>query len=65
MGNPVVYFEIGGADRDALLRFYSELFGWGLEDLAPGGYTRIDTRAGRGVIGGIGRSTDGTAWATF
>jgi predicted enzyme related to lactoylglutathione lyase len=65
MGDPVVYFEIGGADRDAVLRFYSELFGWALEDLAPGGYTLIDTRAGLGIIGGIGRSTDGTSWATF
>src|SRR6516225_5819088 len=57
MGNPVVYFEIGGADRDTLLRFYAEL--------APGGYTLIDTRAGLGIIGGIGRNTDGTSWSTF
>lgn len=65
MGNPVIYFEIGAADRDALLRFYSELFDWGLEDLAPGSYTLIDPRAGLGIIGGIGSSRDGTPWATF
>jgi len=65
MGNPVVYFEIGGADDDTLRRFYSELFGWGLESLPPGGYTVVDTRAGAGINGGIGRSSDGTPWSTF
>jgi predicted enzyme related to lactoylglutathione lyase len=33
MGQPVVYFEIVGKDREALRSFYSELFGW---DIAPG-----------------------------
>jgi predicted enzyme related to lactoylglutathione lyase len=28
MGNPVVRFEIGAADDQALARFYAELFGW-------------------------------------
>jgi hypothetical protein len=25
----------------------------------------VDTRAGAGINGGIGRSSDGTPWATF
>ena len=31
MANPVVHFEIGAADDQQLLRFYGELFGWGLQ----------------------------------
>ena len=31
MANPVVHFEIGAADDQQLLRFYEELFGWGLQ----------------------------------
>jgi len=65
VGNPVVYFEIGAADDAALKRFYSTLFGWSLEQLASGGYSSVDTRAGAGINGGIGRSTDGAPWVTF
>src|ERR1051326_1557425 len=65
MGNPVVFCEIGAADEAALKRFYSELFGWGLEEPPTGGYNMVDTRAGAGINGGIGRSTDGNPWATF
>jgi uncharacterized protein len=65
MGNPVVHFEIGAADDTALQHFYSELFGWGLQPIPPGGYTLVDTRAGSGINGGIGRSSDGTPWAAF
>src|SRR5438067_13501598 len=65
MGNAVVYFEIGAADPEPLRRFYSDLFGWNLERLPSGGYTSIDTGAGAGLNGGIGRSNDGAPWATF
>lgn len=65
MGNPVVFFEIGADDYAAVERFYSELFGWGMQQLPGGGYTLIDTRSGMGITGGIGRSLDGTPWATF
>jgi uncharacterized protein len=65
MGYPVVYFEIGADDNESLKRFYSELFGWRLESLPPGGYTMIDTAASAGLNGGIGHSSDGTPWATF
>jgi predicted enzyme related to lactoylglutathione lyase len=64
MGSPVVRFEIGAADDQALARFYGELFGWGLRAVADG-YTLVDTRGGTGINGGIGRSQSGAPWATF
>jgi predicted enzyme related to lactoylglutathione lyase len=62
--NPVVRFEIGAADDRRLVRFYGELFGWGLQAVADG-YTVVDTRGGGGINGGIGRSQSGEPWATF
>jgi uncharacterized protein len=62
--NPVVRFEIGAADDQPLVRFYGELFGWGLQAVADG-YTVVDTRGGGGINGGIGRSRSGEPWATF
>src|SRR5262249_22310923 len=64
MGNAVVYFEVGAADEAALKRFYAELFDWQIEPFG-GNYSSIDTRAGSGINGGIGRSSDGTPWASF
>ena len=66
MGHPVVHFEVGGPEDEPLVRFYGELFGWGLRRV-PGGifYTLVDTRGGAGVNGGIGRSATGEPWATF
>ena len=64
MGNPVVRFEVGAADHQPLVRFYGELFGWDLRELSEG-YTAIDTRGGRGINGGVGRSNSGEPWASF
>jgi uncharacterized protein len=66
MGNPVVHFEVGGPADEPLVRFYEELFGWGMRRV-PGGifYTLVDTRGGAGVNGGIGRSATGEPWSTF
>jgi predicted enzyme related to lactoylglutathione lyase len=64
MGQQVVYFEIGSADKPQLVNFYRELFGWRAQELGEG-YTMVDTAAGSGLNGGIGRSSDGTPWATF
>jgi predicted enzyme related to lactoylglutathione lyase len=64
MGNPVVRFEIGAADDQPLVRFYGELFGWDLRAVTEE-YTLVDTRGGRGINGGIGRSQTGEPWATF
>ena len=64
MANSVVRFEVGAADPQPLVRFYAELFGWDLETIGPG-YTLVDTRGGRGLTGGVGRSNTGDPWATF
>ena len=50
MGNPVVRFEIGAADDQALTRFYGELFGWPLQAVADG-YTLVDTMERAGAPG--------------
>ena len=65
MGNPVVHFEIIGADPDQLRDFYGQLFGWEFDvggPVAPsvsaaGRYGFTDTGAGgtgAGIPGGIG-----------
>jgi predicted enzyme related to lactoylglutathione lyase len=65
MGNAVVHFEIGGPDDQALVTFYDELFGWGMQGFSGGGYTLVDTRGGGGINGGIGKSQTGEPWSTF
>jgi len=56
MGNPVVQFEIMGADGEALERFYGGLFGWSIQPVEEtgGGYRLVFTEGGRGIDGGIG-----------
>jgi uncharacterized protein len=54
MADPVVHFELMGTDREALGRFYAELFGWHPQDVPEPPYTLIDTHAGGGINGGIG-----------
>jgi predicted enzyme related to lactoylglutathione lyase len=64
MGNRIAYFEVGSSDFETLVGFYRELFGWRLQ-AAGDGYALIDTRAGGGVNGGIGRSRTGDPWVAF
>jgi uncharacterized protein len=64
MGHRIAYFELGSRDHRQLVDFYRELFGWQLQD-AGDTYATVDTRAGRGLGGGIGRSSDGTPWVSF
>ena len=56
MGNAVVHFEVSAPDDEPLVAFYGKVFGWELRAFPGGGYTLIDTRAGGGINGGIGRS---------
>lgn len=65
MGNAVVHFEVSAPDDEPLVAFYGKVFGWELHDFPGGGYTLIDTRAGGGINGGIGRSPAGGPWSTF
>jgi predicted enzyme related to lactoylglutathione lyase len=64
MGNPVVHFEIIGAEPRALRSYYAELFGWDFdmstpvagEVSEPNNYGFIDPDAGTGggIPGGVG-----------
>ncbi|MDQ3724089.1 MAG: VOC family protein [Actinomycetota bacterium] len=58
MGQPVVHFEIIGADGPALHSYYSELFGWEIDASNPMNYGIVaragNTNAdGAGIGGGI------------
>ena len=57
MANPVVYFEIGGRGAEGLKEFYSELFGWNIDEVgaasaAGSPYWFIQGEDG-GIPGGI------------
>lgn len=41
MGNPVVFVEIQGQDRDVLIPFYEALFGWPVDTSRPDGYAIV------------------------
>jgi len=56
----VIHFEIVGKDGPALQRYYSDLFGWAINNDFPGGYGMTDA-AVTGPIVGIGTSPDGGA----
>lgn len=65
MGNRVVHFEMNGPDGEALQRFYADLFGWGMRKMTDWDYWLVDTRAGKGINGGIGQAQDGKSSITF
>jgi len=54
MPDPVLHFELQSTMADQLHGFYSELFGWKIDADNPMNYGIVDTRAGRGINGGIG-----------
>jgi hypothetical protein len=65
MPNPVVHFEIVGKDREAMQKFYSDLFDWKLDTNNPDDYGMVD-HEGQGIAGGIGGTADGApGHATF
>lgn len=51
MSNPVVHFQIGGKNAAALRGFYSEVFGWEVDEPTPIGAIRTNT--GTGIDGGV------------
>ncbi len=59
----VIHFEITGKDAKGLQRYYSDLFGWALDDNHPGGYGMTDP-AKTGVVIGVGGSALMAARAT-
>lgn len=65
MPNPVVHFEVVGKNREAIQKFYSDLFDWKLDTNNPDDYGMVDTE-GEGIAGGIGGTPDGApGHATF
>jgi predicted enzyme related to lactoylglutathione lyase len=60
MAKPVVgWFEVTGKDGPGLQSFYSELFGWKVNDAGDGsGYGLVEAGE-KGIAGGIGASQDG------
>lgn len=63
-GTPVDWFEVLGADAARTQTFYTELFGWKLNDSGFPAYGLVDTDAGgRGIEGGLGAGGD-DRWAT-
>ena len=65
MAYPVTFFEVLGQDVDKLGRFYAAAFGWKLAEPSGTGYRLVDTAAGHGIPGGIGKAQNGSGWATF
>ena len=63
MGNPVTWFKVVGKDGAALQRFYSEAFGWELQD-AGMGYGMM-TQPEEGIGGGVGQAPEGSGHVTF
>ena len=49
MAHPVVHFEIGCRDIGKTAKFFSELFGWGIQTNGPAG--TIETGSGGGISG--------------
>ena len=58
MGNAVTWFEVVGKDGPALQKFYSDAFGWQLQDPANMGYGML-TEPDKGIGGGVGQAQDG------
>ena len=49
MSHPVVHWEIGGTDPDALSGFYEKLFGWSMADVDRS-YTSPGSQGRRQVV---------------
>jgi predicted enzyme related to lactoylglutathione lyase len=60
MANPVVHFEVIGADGAKLQQFYTQLFDWKLNVVEPGNYGLLE-RGDGGIGGGIAASDDSNA----
>jgi uncharacterized protein len=62
MGQPVVHFEIIGADPERLRNYYGELFGWDFDTSGgvaesiseAGNYGFVQNHDGAGIPGGVG-----------
>jgi hypothetical protein len=64
MANPVTWFELNGTDPEQASKFYSELFGWHTQWMPESSYAMIDTHAGKGINGGLGKTQQGQSPAS-
>ncbi len=53
-GEAVTWFEILGSDAERTQKFYSELFGWTIDNAAFPAYGTAKTGTSRGISGGVG-----------
>ena len=60
MPNPVVHFEVLGADAGALQAFYGKVFDWQLNPVMPT-YAMVSTGEDGGIAGGVGATPEGGA----
>jgi predicted enzyme related to lactoylglutathione lyase len=64
MANAVTWFEILGRDPAALQSFYSDLFGWQLQDAGgPAPYGMLEAENG-GIGGAVGAAQEGPGHVT-
>lgn len=59
MPNPVIHFEIKGADKGRLQDFYRTAFGWNVDASNPMGYGMVEAQDGRGIGGGVDGDASG------
>jgi predicted enzyme related to lactoylglutathione lyase len=59
MGNPVTWFQLDGPEPEQTSKFYSEVFGWHVQWMPESNYVLIDTHAGKGINGGLGKMPEG------
>ena len=64
MPNPIVHFEIMGADGKQTQNFYSTLFGWNVDANNEWKYGMVD-KAESGVGGGIGSNPNNANYVTI
>jgi predicted enzyme related to lactoylglutathione lyase len=64
MAYPVVHFEVMGKDLGTLQSFYTDLFGWEVEEHPEMNYTIVQ-KEGEGIGGGIGQHPEGGTAVTF
>ncbi len=61
MPNPVVHFEICGADAGKTQQFYSKLFDWPLEIHEGMNYGMVSAQGDGSIGGGLGVAQDGAS----
>jgi predicted enzyme related to lactoylglutathione lyase len=59
MGAPIVHFEILGVDFQKTKEFYSNMFGWTMQDSPGMNYALVDSNVKMGINGGLGQIDPG------